>query len=99
MPGVVRARCRGRAGVGCATRRYEVPLRPPVPPQRHDCPQLCTAAPGDTTARSYVRLPRRRPRPPGCQTPTGSPAAAAISASATTPVTRRSFFMGPSSES
>ncbi|MGP4083123.1 hypothetical protein [Streptomyces sp. KR55] len=20
--------------------RYKVPLRPPVPPQRHDCPQL-----------------------------------------------------------
>ncbi len=33
------------------------------------------------------------------QTETGSPAAAAISASATTPATRRSFFIGPSSES
>ncbi|MBD2817829.1 MULTISPECIES: hypothetical protein [unclassified Streptomyces] len=28
------------AGVGVAARRYGVPLRPPVPPQRHDCPQL-----------------------------------------------------------
>ncbi|GAA4992304.1 hypothetical protein GCM10023257_36260 [Streptomyces hyderabadensis] len=28
------------AGVGSAARRYGVPLRPPVPPQRHDCPQL-----------------------------------------------------------
>ncbi|AWT42185.1 hypothetical protein DMT42_07565 [Streptomyces actuosus] len=27
-------------GVGRAARRYGVPLRPPVPPQRHDCPQL-----------------------------------------------------------
>ncbi len=24
----------------CAARRCGVPLRPPVPPQRHDCPQL-----------------------------------------------------------
>ncbi|RSS29337.1 hypothetical protein EF916_13820 [Streptomyces sp. WAC08452] len=29
----------GRGWV-CAARRYGVPLRPPVPPQRHDCPQL-----------------------------------------------------------
>ncbi|MFH9601219.1 hypothetical protein ACH4MK_11130 [Streptomyces rochei] len=28
------------SGVGVAARRYGVPLRPPVPPQRHDCPQL-----------------------------------------------------------
>ncbi|MGW5598792.1 hypothetical protein ACWEWL_06830 [Streptomyces rochei] len=35
------------AGVGVAARRYGVPLRPPVPPQRHDCPQL-----GGMTARS-----------------------------------------------
>ncbi|OSC70398.1 hypothetical protein B5181_09985 [Streptomyces sp. 4F] len=27
-------------GVGVAARRCGVPLRPPVPPQRHDCPQL-----------------------------------------------------------
>ncbi|GGS02856.1 hypothetical protein GCM10010220_64090 [Streptomyces parvulus] len=26
--------------MGDATRRNGVPLRPPVPPQRHDCPQL-----------------------------------------------------------
>ncbi|MZE41879.1 hypothetical protein GTY49_02520, partial [Streptomyces sp. SID5477] len=29
--------CGGRGG--CAARRCGVPLRPPVPPQRHDCPQ------------------------------------------------------------
>ncbi|AWT47640.1 hypothetical protein DMT42_16940 [Streptomyces actuosus] len=43
-------RC-GGAGVGRTARRYGVPLRPPVPPQRHDCPQL-----GQRGA-SGVRLP------------------------------------------
>ncbi|CAB95934.1 partial CDS, hypothetical, partial [Streptomyces coelicolor A3(2)] len=31
---------RGGRGLGRAPRRNGVPLRPPVPPQRHDCPQL-----------------------------------------------------------
>ena len=41
----------------------------------------------------------RRVTPSVSQTVSGSPAAAAISASATAPGTRRSFFIGPSSES
>ncbi|POX50251.1 hypothetical protein C3489_22685 [Streptomyces sp. Ru71] len=36
---MVARRC-GGPGVGGATRRDGVLLRPPVPPQRHDCPQL-----------------------------------------------------------
>ncbi len=48
---------------------------------------------------SGARAHRRTTVPLCAQTWTGSPAAAAISASATTPATRRSFFIGPSSES
>ncbi|MFD0316923.1 hypothetical protein [Streptomyces flavalbus] len=38
--GVLTRPARLLAAVGRAARRYGVPLRPPVPPQRHDCPQL-----------------------------------------------------------
>ncbi|QIP71697.1 hypothetical protein EZV63_19100 [Streptomyces sp. VN1] len=50
---------------GFAARRCGVPLRPPVPPQRHDCPQL-----------GAVRLPPARRR--NCARRRGRTACAAL---------------------
>ncbi|MZG13479.1 hypothetical protein GTY44_08210 [Streptomyces sp. SID5914] len=70
-------RC-ARAG-GDAARRCGVPLRPPVPPQRHDCPQrrrgvtwpglpLCFCGPGRGPRRPGVPV-----RPPGRPGPGSGP--------------------------
>ncbi|TDT20956.1 hypothetical protein EV562_1241, partial [Streptomyces sp. BK208] len=47
-------------------RRCGVPLRPPVPPQRHDCPQLrgggAATTRGDAATATGTRVRRERGR-------------------------------------
>ncbi|TQE26495.1 hypothetical protein Sipo8835_29725 [Streptomyces ipomoeae] len=51
----------GRGGVSL-TGACRVPLRPPVPPQRHDCPQLCGR--GKLRDRPHATRSRRITRTP-----------------------------------